>query len=65
MMPTARTIRVQPDPLGGLYDVEIIPPMTDGPCHDQAFADVRHARGYASGLKMVTGFPVVDLCGGA
>lgn len=64
MRPLPRTIRVQPDPFGALFDVEILPPLTDGPCHDQAFANVRSARGYASGLRMVLGFPVIDLCGG-
>lgn len=63
-MTPVRSIRVQLDPFGALFDVEIIPPTSDGPCHDQAFATVRQARGYASGLRMVTGFPVIDLCGG-
>jgi hypothetical protein len=46
----------------GLYVVEIVPPPTEGAGFDQAHATYKAARGYAGGLRMVTGWNLVDLC---
>jgi hypothetical protein len=43
--------------------VEIIPPLEAGN-FDQHHATYKSARGYAAGLRLVLGMPVVDLCGG-
>jgi hypothetical protein len=55
------TIIIRPVPLGTGFDVEILPPVTDGPCHDREFATYKGAFGYASGLRLVTGWGVCDL----
>lgn len=62
--PKPRSIRIQPGPFGDGFDVEIIPPLEAGN-FDQHHETYPQARGYAGGLKMVLGLPVVDLCGEA
>ena len=61
--PSPRSIRISPAPFEE-YDVEIVPPLDTGN-FDQSFPEYRRARGYASGLRMTLGLPLVDLCGEA
>lgn len=63
--PLPRAIVIKPDPFGNRWDVEILPPLTEGPSFDQDFSCIKRARGYASGLRMSLGYKITDLCGGA
>lgn len=60
MLAPGRRIEIKPQEGGFL--VEIIPPLPEGPNHDQWFATYRGARGYGGGLRMVLGLKLVDLC---
>jgi hypothetical protein len=44
------------------FDV-IVVAAPDGESFDRSYADYRRARGYAFGLKMVRGWPIVDEIG--
>jgi hypothetical protein len=59
--PRPRSIRIQPGPIGDGFDVEILPPLDAGN-FDKHFEDYRQARGYAAGLRMTLGLPLIDLC---
>ena len=41
------------------FDVMVIPPITSHPL-DREHDNIRSARGYASGLKLALGIPVID-----
>lgn len=60
-----RAIVIRPDPFGNRWDVEILPPLAEGPCFDQDFSCIKRARGYASGLRMSLGYKITDLSGPA
>lgn len=60
MLAPSLHIRVTPT-AEGRFDVEVIRPPLDGPNHDQTFATYRAARGYSRGLRLVTGWPLIDL----
>jgi hypothetical protein len=60
--PAPHSIRVQPGPFGDGFDVEVIPPLREGPNHDQSFKTNKSARSYAGGLRLVLALPLVDLC---
>jgi hypothetical protein len=57
----AYTIVISADPFGYGFGVEIIPPP-EGIGHDREFRTHKDAYGYASGLRLVTGWVVRDLC---
>lgn len=59
--PDQRTILLRPDPEGLGFEVAICPPYV-GIGHDRVLPDYRQARGYASGLKLCLGLPLVDRC---
>lgn len=59
--PAPRSIRISPAPFGDGFDVEIVPPLEAGNFDDH-FKEYRAARGYAAGLRMSLGLPLVDLC---
>lgn len=54
------TVEIRPDGEGWLVRCE--PPDPSRP--DQWFSDLRHARGTAGGIRLVTGRRKVDLTGG-
>jgi hypothetical protein len=54
------TIVISADPFGYGFDVEIIPPP-EGVGHDREFSRHRDAFGYASGLRLASGWPIRDL----
>jgi hypothetical protein len=56
------SIRIQPGRFGDGFDVEVIPPLQEGPNHDHSFATYKSARSYVGGLRLVLGFPFVELC---
>lgn len=56
-----RSILLRPDPETGAFAVEVLPPF-EGIGHDRTFPVYRQARGYAGGLRMCLGLPVVDRC---
>lgn len=60
MLAPSPHIRVTPIP-GGRFDVEVIPPPAEGASFDQTFPTYKAARGYAGGLRLVTGWPLIDL----
>jgi hypothetical protein len=53
-------IYLRPEPFGVGFDVTIEPPLADGRKFDRELATYREARGYAGGLRMSLGLPVVD-----
>ena len=55
-------IYIRPEAFGAGFDVTAEPPIEGHPL-DKEYPDLKHARGYASGLKMTLGFPVVDQTG--
>jgi hypothetical protein len=61
MLTPPRSIRITPHPQLGKYSVEILPPLPEGPNHDANFAEYRKARGYAGGLRLALGLPLIDL----
>jgi hypothetical protein len=58
------TITIGQSAIDDSFYVEVLPPP-DGIGHDREFQTHRAAYGYASGLKMVTGWRLLDLTGGA
>lgn len=56
-------IRIEPEPFGQGFDVKILPPLADGRSFDQEHATYRAARGYAGGLRLILGLPMLDLVG--
>jgi hypothetical protein len=48
--------------VGAGFDVTVEPPVDDHPL-DREFDNHRSAYGYASGLRMTLGFPVIDQAG--
>lgn len=59
----AHTIHVAREPGQGLYSVTVEPPL-DWAGLNATYATRREAWGFASGLRMVNAWPIVDLCGG-
>ena len=57
---TARAIHIRRDVFDeNRFDVMVIPPITNHPL-DREHDNIRSARGYASGLKLALGIPVID-----
>lgn len=63
MTDAAHSIHVAREPVQGLYTVSIVP-TPDWVNVDATYATKREAWGFASGLRMVNRWPIVDLCGG-
>ena len=61
MSETRITISRQSD--GDGFIVEVVPPA-NGNYHDRQLPTLKEAYGYASGLRMCTGWPLIDLTGG-
>jgi hypothetical protein len=59
MADRAHTVLLRDDSLSGLFHVEIVPPLDAGN-FDQSFKTHKQARGYAGGLRLCLGFPLVD-----
>lgn len=59
---TEHTIVIEPEAFDQGFDVRVTPPTAFS--LDREFATAKQARGYASGLKMVHGWKVLDLIGG-
>ncbi len=57
---TARRIIIRPEMWGDRIDVVIEPPLV-GESFDKDFATHHEARGYAGGIKLTRGFPIVDM----
>jgi hypothetical protein len=62
MAEPARTIVIRE--VAGRFGVTVRPPIA-GECLDFDYDELSRARGYASGLRMVRGWPVRDGTGGA
>lgn len=58
-MANAPTIFIAPEAFGLGFDVTVRPVPT-GDTLDREFPTYRAARGYAGGLRLVKGWPVVD-----
>ena len=62
LLRTDRSIIVTQD--GGQFHV-CVDPAPDGPDFSDAFPTYRKARGYASGLRLIHRWPIIDrTCGG-
>jgi hypothetical protein len=59
MLAPSPTIRLTPSADG--FDVEILPPPAEGASFDQSFASYKAARSYARGIRLVTGWVLIDL----
>lgn len=57
---TAHRIIIRREAFGDRIDVVIEPPLC-GESFDKDFPNHREARGYAGGIKMTRGYPIVDL----
>ena len=57
-------IIIRAEAFGPNIDVIIEPPLPDGESFDRDFPTVKGARGYAGGIRMVRGFPIIDLLSG-
>ena len=57
-----RRIIIRPEAFGAGFDVTVVPPIEGHPL-DKEFDNHRAAYGYASGLRMTLGFPVIDKTG--
>lgn len=63
MLAPPRPRSIQLSPIDGGFDVEVLPPFAEGASFDQSFPTYKAARGYAGGLRLCLGLPLVDLCG--
>jgi hypothetical protein len=57
----AHRILIRPEAWGSNIDVVIDPPLPGGESFDRDFPTLREARGYAGGIRMTRGYPVVDM----
>jgi hypothetical protein len=54
--------RIELRPEGGLFVVEVLPPLEEGASFDATYATYKAARGYARTTRLLTGWNLVDLC---